>query len=233
MAENPFTKYTETEYKQYAMACLKDLKYLDYELIEEDVRSAARDKHKDEINEKENQIQAEKQDEDQSLIDPELKEAKIDCTQGMLEKILADDDDATKLKSLLKFNDYFAQHETNIEEMTIKFQQEMKILHREKKRTVLYCEQVLKEAEKQAELDSIHFIEEFKRNRKHKFRELNEDDEQFDAYEHALMQDIDVLEDDLMGVEMKMQDSLAVATVEFQDKVKQLNEKMKANIQSL
>ena len=36
------------------MACLKDLKFLDYELIEEDVRSAARDKHKDEINEKEN-----------------------------------------------------------------------------------------------------------------------------------------------------------------------------------
>jgi hypothetical protein len=53
MNENAFSKYgNETEYRQYAIACLRDLKYLDYELIEEDVRNAARDKYKDDINEK-------------------------------------------------------------------------------------------------------------------------------------------------------------------------------------
>jgi hypothetical protein len=33
----------------YAIAYLKDLKYLDYELIEEDNREKAREKYKDEI----------------------------------------------------------------------------------------------------------------------------------------------------------------------------------------
>jgi hypothetical protein len=54
-------------------------------------------------------------------VDPELKEAKIECTHGMLDKILNDDDDAQKLKNLGKFTDLFAPHETNIEELTMRY----------------------------------------------------------------------------------------------------------------
>lgn len=54
MAENPFTKYHESDYKLHAIAYLKDLKYLDYELIEEEVREKANEKYKEEIQEKEN-----------------------------------------------------------------------------------------------------------------------------------------------------------------------------------
>lgn len=49
ISENPFSKYNEHEYKQYAIAYLKDLKYLDYELIDEETREKAREKYKDEI----------------------------------------------------------------------------------------------------------------------------------------------------------------------------------------
>jgi hypothetical protein len=40
-------------------------------------------------------------------VDPELKDAKIDCTDGMLEKIIKDDEDAQKLESLPKFPEFF------------------------------------------------------------------------------------------------------------------------------
>jgi hypothetical protein len=41
---------------------------------------------------------------------------------------------------------------------------------------------------------------------------MGDDDDLYDQYEEDLLKDIDVLEDELMGVEMKMQDSLAVST---------------------
>ena len=62
IAENPFSKYNETEYKQYAIAYLKDLKYLDYELIEDELREKAREKYKDEIQDKEVQNNGDKQE---------------------------------------------------------------------------------------------------------------------------------------------------------------------------
>jgi hypothetical protein len=49
ISDNPFSKYNETEYKQYAIAYLSKLKFLDYELIDEEVREKAREKYKDEI----------------------------------------------------------------------------------------------------------------------------------------------------------------------------------------
>lgn len=88
MADNPFTKYNEAEYKQYSIAWLKELKYLDYELIDEEARVNANEKFKEEIADKENQKTNEKKDETQHHIDEDLKQAKIQCTDGMLEKIL-------------------------------------------------------------------------------------------------------------------------------------------------
>ena len=41
------------------------------------------------------------------------------------------------------------------------------------------------------------------------------------------MDDIEKLEDDLMGVEMKLQDTLQQATTDFEDRVKKLIEDMK------
>jgi hypothetical protein len=68
MAENPFNKgsaaINEIEYKQYVIAYLKDLKYLDYELIEEDTREKANEKHKEDINENESKNNAEKKNDE-------------------------------------------------------------------------------------------------------------------------------------------------------------------------
>ena len=65
MSDNPFSKFQEHEYKLHAIAYLKELKYLDYELVEDETREKANEKYKEEIQEKENQKAAEKQDENQ------------------------------------------------------------------------------------------------------------------------------------------------------------------------
>lgn len=49
MADNPFFKSKEAEYRQFAIAILGTLKYLDYELIDEESREKAIEKHKEEL----------------------------------------------------------------------------------------------------------------------------------------------------------------------------------------
>lgn len=105
----------------------------------------------------------------------------------------------------------------------------MKVLNKEKKRHIIYCEEVLRKAEREAEVDSIKFIDTFKNYRKHRLRELTqkEDEELFDNYEENLIEVIEKLEDDLMGVEMKLQDTLGASTFDFNDRVKRLIDDMK------
>ena len=93
----------------------------------------------------------------------------------------------------------------------------MRLLHRDKKRHIIYCEQVLKESERSAEVESIKLIDKFKNQRKHVFRELTnvDDEDMYDKYEDKLMESITALEDELMGVEMKLQDTLGAATQDF------------------
>jgi len=50
MADNPFYKTKEAEYRYFAIAFLKTLKYLDYELIDEETRNNAFEKHREEFN---------------------------------------------------------------------------------------------------------------------------------------------------------------------------------------
>jgi Leucine-rich repeat (LRR) protein len=99
MAENRFTNsgQTEGDYKLYAIEALKKLKYIDYELISEQQREAAKQKYSDELQEKDNQN---KDDEDRE-VDPELVKAHIDVTIGMLKTIEdADADNSYFLKKL-------------------------------------------------------------------------------------------------------------------------------------
>lgn len=53
--ENPFQKHNDKEYKSYIIAYLKDLKYLDYKLISEQDRNNAREEHKEEMQDVDNE----------------------------------------------------------------------------------------------------------------------------------------------------------------------------------
>lgn len=49
MADNPFYKSKEAEYRQRAIAFLSGLKYLDYELIDDETKEKALEKYKEEL----------------------------------------------------------------------------------------------------------------------------------------------------------------------------------------
>ena len=86
LAENPFSRAgggTEGDYKLYAIECLKNLKYLDYELINAQMKENAKIKYGDEVNDKDNAQEGEEKVVDQDMID-----AKIDITEGMLDTIV-------------------------------------------------------------------------------------------------------------------------------------------------
>ena len=97
MADNPFYKYKEAEYRQFAIAFLNNLKYLDYELIDDETREKAIEKHKEELQELEVLKNQELNDEQERQTDPALKESKIECTVGMVLKVLDDDGDSKLL----------------------------------------------------------------------------------------------------------------------------------------
>jgi hypothetical protein len=85
MCENPFFRTgtgNDGDYKLYAIESLKQLKYLDYELITGSMREQAHAKYSDEVNDKDGAVK-----EDEKLIDQDLVNAKIDVTEGMLENI--------------------------------------------------------------------------------------------------------------------------------------------------
>lgn len=100
MADNPFEYQgqNETDYKLFTIEMLKGLKYLDYELIDEANRRAAELKYGEANNEAE--AAAEKDEDEDKEVDQELVDAKIDCTENMLDKILAAFEDSAKLKVL-------------------------------------------------------------------------------------------------------------------------------------
>ena len=56
MAGNPFqfTGQNDQDYKLYTIEVLKNLKYLDYELIDEQMRALATQKHGEALNDMEN-----------------------------------------------------------------------------------------------------------------------------------------------------------------------------------
>jgi len=91
---------------------LNDLKYLDYELIDDANRRAAELKYGEQNNEAE--AAAEKDEEEEKEVDQELVEARIDCTENMLEKILSAFEDNAKLKVLPGFENEWQKYDEQV-----------------------------------------------------------------------------------------------------------------------
>ena len=69
-------------------------------------------------------------------VDEELKEARIDCTEGLLDNILATFEDSMKLKVLPGFENEWQKYEEQVNDQTAKYQTEMKNIYKEKKHLI-------------------------------------------------------------------------------------------------
>lgn len=92
----------------------------------------------------------------------------------------------------------------------------------------------MKDAEHQAELDSITKIEAFKSHLKHVMRicEAEEnagESDFFDDHEAKLLELVDVLEDDLITIEMNMQQNLTASIELFRKRLNEITEQMKGS----
>ena len=71
-----------------------------------------------------------------------------------------------------------------------------------------------------------------------KFRQLDimedkDEDVDLDEFEDELIDEISKLEDDLLGVEMKLSEALQTATSEFQDKIRKIIDDMRSKTGAL
>lgn len=101
---------------------MKQLKYIDYELIEAKEREQANEEHKDEMGQAENADADGRNDDQAEGLDAELKDAKIECTNDIFGRVLNSlDEEQSKLKMFQKFPDVYQMHQGSIEEFTIRF----------------------------------------------------------------------------------------------------------------
>lgn len=99
ISDNAFQKQRNTEYKKYTIARLKQLKYIDYELIEAKEREQAYEDHKDEMGQADAEAGDQRNDGVANQVDAELRDAKIECTNDIFGRVLNIlDEEQEKLK---------------------------------------------------------------------------------------------------------------------------------------
>ena len=107
----------------------------------------------------------------------------------------------------------------------------MKNLYRQKKHLILYCSKAMRDEELTCEKNAIKFIEDFQGIKKHKLRDIDDQDDkdlQLDDFEKELLDLVNELEDNLMEIEMKLQEALSSAVNSFKEKITVINTEMKS-----
>jgi hypothetical protein len=106
----------------------------------------------------------------------------------------------------------------------------MKYNHKDKKHKITYCSKVMRDEELLGEKKSIELIRKFQQFKKHKLRELEEQEEKgliIDDIEKELNDAVEKLEDDLMEIEMLLQDALQTAVAQFKEMINTIIADMK------
>lgn len=117
LSENNFPKQNEKSYHLRCIAHLKNLKYLDYELISSKMRHDALEEYKDEVT----NTNTEDQDKDAkvTMIDPELADAKIGITVGLFKNAIESlSPEEMRMRVFTKFQDIFLTSEGPIDDFT-------------------------------------------------------------------------------------------------------------------
>jgi hypothetical protein len=227
-------KDNKEEYQNYVYAYLEKLQYLDYHIIKHENRIQALDKYREEIDERDNQKDAEKGPiTTPSVISKDrmkkLKEAHISCANNIFKKSLEEDEIIQKFTILPKYTDFVHNTEDDVREKIDQFIEKMLNHHKRKMKTIDYCTNILRDGERDAEKKSIVLIDEFKARYNDEYRKVNwkdPSDQDLDRFEKAIHEEVDILEDKLMIVEMKLVEALTAATAEFSKEVEAINSEM-------
>lgn len=162
-----------------------------------------------------------------------MAEAHIDSTINMFDTCCRAFEDYAKISSFLKFSDVIQNFEPQFDEHIQKFQSDIKLKHSKKKNLQTFCKSKMQDAERKAERDSIILIEQYKKDEKNVYREIEKKKAEqtherinFSPYEAKLTEKIATLQIDLMDVEIKLQHALAEARRTFIAQVLAFNDDM-------
>ena len=229
---NPCTT-KDIEYLWYVIAYLSNLKYLDYHVIKQEDRDRAIEKHREDIVERDNQKEADKNVVETPSMDKEqlemLEEAHIKCTVDIFQSILDEDENNSKLIVLPNYQDIMGRIDEDIKDRTGSFRTAMLGQHNKKKETITVSVSNMHKAELFSETNSIKLIDEFKRKQAEAIGKVNlndASDAELDRFEEQMRQEIDLLEDKLTTVEMTLVGNLVDAVTEFTQAVEAINKEM-------
>lgn len=227
-------KDNKEEYQNYVYAYLDKLQYLDYHIIKKENRLLALEKHREDIDERDNQKEADKGViATPSMMSKErrsqLEEAHILCASDLFKRNLQEDELLQKYTILPNYQDIMQHAEDEIRDKIEMFIDVMLKLHDKKQSTIDFCTNILREGERDSEKKSIELIDDFKAKYNQEYRKINwkdPSDDELDAFEERIHYFVEELEDKLMSVEMKLVESLADATDKFSKEVEAINNEM-------
>jgi len=220
-AGNPICK--DPEYRPYILSHIKNLKYLDYRLVNKDQVTSAREQYQDEmleLEEKEEQEEAkEKADGEKRVHNALMAEANMPGVEDLFETMLKDDPEFSKLRyipskdhpqlteGIGEFRDKFAQFTEEFKTVMLE-QHDKKTKERKAWDTVKDAALHSKDSEAQA------LIIAFDKLKKHTFRSLHEDGNAEGALKDLHDKNAE-LHDKLMEFEMQIVDVVADLVQEF------------------
>ena len=190
----------------------------------------AEDRYRDDINDKEAKAAEAKGEEP---VDPMSKEereqfraAHITTVIDFFKIINENDEDMQKLARLPKHQEIFQKYDEEVRDRTKTFTDEMLKQNDKRMGLMKFCEKKLNQIERESEGGSIQIIDKFKSDKKKALRELDEEEYNEEVY-MMIKEKLAVLEDDLLGKEMKLVEMLSEATAEFKQSLDQITDDMR------
>lgn len=164
------------DYKNYSIAYLKHLKYLDYSLITSDQKEKAEDSYKDELVElieKENlELRAEEFERNQEEKMKDVKAANLINVDKLLVDMLKDDTEQSKLQLLPFYNKHLEEYtEAHVNRLE-KFKADMLQLHFEMEAETIAIKEALEEMRAEDTETAIEYTDDFLAVRKNTIEKI-------------------------------------------------------------
>jgi hypothetical protein len=227
MEGNPVSK--ESEYRMYVLAYLNNLTYLDYAMVMKSEIVAAREQYQDELLDVEEKeaLEEEKATREAAAArqTAKLQAANLAVVETIFDDMFKEDTEMAKLKYLAGINDIVANFQSEVESSSDQFLTVGLEKDKSKGRETSRFSVALKELRQQYAGDSVKMIEEFNRQKKRVFRQLQIQNR--DHVEHGdleeLRAEVAKLGNALMDLEMRQVEQFEDIMNEFENKYREIN----------
>lgn len=217
LAGNPICK--DPEYRSYVLSHIKNLRYLDYRLVDEAAINTAKEQYQDEmleIEEKEAAEEArEKLEAEKASHLALMEEANLEGVETLFEDMLRDDPEHAKLSIVPDLQIGLADFREAFNVNTEEFRTLILDQHEKKKAEHTEWLATVHKATGAKDAEARNLVMEFERTKKVTFRELKEDPGQTEVRLEPLRMHNEDLQDRLLGLEMQTVEILNELCGEF------------------